>query len=245
MWNVTAEGADFWFSIFSWLLVAAAICVGVATYGVTVMGSAKEHFSSERIAANEAETKRAIADSDNAREGAAKANEAAAFANERAASAELELEKIKQQARPRQLNGALLVEALEGKPKAPVEILFPRDDSEAFALAMQIRDFLKLAHWEVLEPSAISSEHIAPRLSRYPTVMGAGGQPSGVSVVARPLTPDDFSREEGDVPDTPFKSLKNALLKSLGQLSSTESLGEGPPAGILRIVVGPKPALAN
>lgn len=224
MWNITAESADFWFAIFSWLLVAAAILVGVATYGVTVMGSAKEYFANERITS---------------------AAERAALANERAATAELELEKLKQQARPRQLNGEAFVAALAGKPRAPVEILFPRDDGEAFALSMQIRDLLKMAHWDVSEPTALSPEHVAPRLSQYPSAMGAGGQPTGVSVVTRPVTQDDFAREDGDIPDTPFKALKYALSRSLGGVSASESLGEGPPAGTLRVVVGPKPFPSN
>jgi hypothetical protein len=75
MFDVTPEGANFWFDAFNVILFIGAFAVAVGTYGSIRMGSAKEKFADERIVANEAETKRAIADSDIAKAGTAKAGE--------------------------------------------------------------------------------------------------------------------------------------------------------------------------
>jgi hypothetical protein len=103
----TAESAGLWFDIFNGVLLFGAFLVLVGTWGTIKTAAIKEQFSDERIAANEAETKRAVADSDAAREGTAKANERiaelstqaeqlrkdTAVSNERAAQLKLLLEK--------------------------------------------------------------------------------------------------------------------------------------------------------
>jgi len=60
-----------------------------------------------------------------------------------------ETAKLRKQLEPRKIKGEEFIKVLEGKPKSPVEIVFPRDDGEEFALAMQIRDWLKMAKWDV------------------------------------------------------------------------------------------------
>lgn len=84
----TAESAALWFNIFNGLLLLGAFFVFVGTWGTIKTSAVKEHFSDERISANEAEAKRSIAESEIAKEGAAKANE-------RAELARLELAKFK------------------------------------------------------------------------------------------------------------------------------------------------------
>ena len=171
------------------------------------------------------------------------AKQIAAQANARALEAKLELEKFKA---PRHIKREEFVKALEGKPKAPVEILFVRDDPECFQLAMQIRDALKEAKWDV--PGDIRAIDTAdtPRLSQYTSTMGVGGQPQGVTVVQRATSQADFDRErdnpfDKDAPiDTPRKALSRALMNSLGGISGGMSFDTGTP-GVLRVVVGPKP----
>jgi chromosome segregation ATPase len=115
MFDVSLPWANFWYDAFNVLLFVGAFAVAVGTYGSIKMGAVKEKFADERIIANEAETKRAIADSDSAKEGAAKANQRiaelstqaeqlrkdTADANARALEAQLALEKFKQ---PRSLS---------------------------------------------------------------------------------------------------------------------------------------------
>ncbi len=87
-----AEDISYWAN---WTLVGALLIGVLATYAIVVSSNAKEHhwaeerrLSGERISANEKETKRAIADSDIAKAGAA-------TANERAAGLEAESEKAR------------------------------------------------------------------------------------------------------------------------------------------------------
>jgi hypothetical protein len=82
------ESANLWFDIFNGVLLTGAFFVAVGTWGTIKTAAIKERFSDERISSNELETKRAIAESDSAKEGTAKANEAIAAANERAAALE-------------------------------------------------------------------------------------------------------------------------------------------------------------
>ena len=165
-----------------------------------------------------------------------------AEANARAVEAQLALEKYKA---PRTIDGPAFVAALAGKPRAPVEIVFVRDNPECWQLAMQIRDWLKEAKWEHSEPAAISGPD-EPRFATYPSAMQAGGQPSGVVIVQRATSQGDFERER-DNPfdtnaqiDTPGKALSRALMASLGSIGGSMGFETGT-VGKLRVVVGPKP----
>lgn len=75
------EAANLWFDIFNGVLLTGAFLVAVGTWGTIKTASIKERFSDDRVSANEVETKRAIADSDSAKEGTAKANERIAGLN--------------------------------------------------------------------------------------------------------------------------------------------------------------------
>ena len=88
MFDVSLEGANLWFDISNVILLVGALLVALGTYGTIRFAGIKEKFSDERVSANEAETKRAIADSDIAKQGAAEANA-------RAAEAKLALEQFK------------------------------------------------------------------------------------------------------------------------------------------------------
>jgi len=180
---------------------------------------------------------------------AAKANAQIAEASARQKEAELKLEQLRDRMRQRHINGDQFLKILEGRPKAPVEILFIKDDGEAFQLSLEIRDWLKRASWEVEEPRPITGADLAPRLAQnHPSAMAAGGQPQGVSLFLRAEGQADFDREADNPLDanapinTPRKALSRALLESLGTLSGGMS-GENGRPGVLRIIVGPKPQL--
>jgi hypothetical protein len=103
--NVSSALADTLFNVSNVVLAVGALLVFAGTVGTIAMGLAKEHFAEVRLAENETETKRAVADSDLAKEGAAKAgvevakaNEAIAKANERANSLEAEAAKSRERA---------------------------------------------------------------------------------------------------------------------------------------------------
>jgi hypothetical protein len=63
-WNVSSPVADLLFNLSNILLVIGAAAVLIGTIGSIKIGAIREQFSNERIAANEAATARAIAESD-------------------------------------------------------------------------------------------------------------------------------------------------------------------------------------
>jgi hypothetical protein len=134
------------------------------------------------------------------------------------------------------------LKALDGQPKAPVQILYLRDDQDSLEFAQEIANLLERAKWDVIsrEPIPTLTERSS---SDIPTAMSVGGQPSGVTVVAHSV-----SEEESDATSnrmtgknwvkTPWTVLDNAFAEALGtgQAASHYSVKEG----TLRIVVAPK-----
>ncbi len=150
---------------------------------------------------------------------------------------------LQKQLGPRLLNSELFLNDLEGKPTGTVEIMFPRENGECFQLAIQFRDLLRVAKWTVAEPVPVPPNDI-PRLANQPSYMAAGGQPLGVAVVSRADTQDDFQRlNDRDAP-TAINALTKAIFDTLGTVSGYSAgpdVFHPPPAGTIRIVVGPKP----
>lgn len=96
------EAANLWFDIFNGVLLTGAFLVAVGTWGTIKTASIKERFSDERVSTNELETRRAVADSDTAKEGTAKAHERiaelstlSAEANARALEAQAQLARYR------------------------------------------------------------------------------------------------------------------------------------------------------
>jgi hypothetical protein len=223
-------------AIANWGLLACLVGGVLSTFVIVKTADVKEeHWAEARRVSDEA---------------ISKTNVNIAEANARAKEAELKLEQVRERMRARHIKGESFLKILEGKPKTPVEILFVRDDGEAFQLSLEIRDFLKRATWSVEEPRYITQEDVSPRLERnHPYTMAAGGQPQGVSLFLRAESQADFEREAEKNPldpdrplDTPRKALGAALLDSLGTLSGGMSYENGRP-GVLRVIVGPKPQL--
>jgi hypothetical protein len=132
------ESASLWFDIFNGVLFLGALLVTIGTWGTIKTAGIKERFSDERIAANEAETKRAVADSDAAKEGAAKANA-------RAAEAQLALEKFKA---PRLLSPeqvALIAKKIPNLPMNSLAVGVVDSSVEAVSLADQIFKILSMS----------------------------------------------------------------------------------------------------
>jgi hypothetical protein len=121
--------------------------------------------------------------------------------------------------------------------------MFPKEDGEAFLLALQFRDLLRKAGWQCAEPVPVPSTDI-PRLTNQPSHMAAGGQPLGVAVSVRADTQEDFRKLEDRQASTPVNALSAAILKTLGTMSqyaASADVFHPPAAGTLRIVIGQKP----
>ena len=221
-------------TIANWGLLVSLLGGVISTFVIVKTTDVKEeHWAEARRLSDEA---------------ISKANASIADANARAKEAEFKLEQVRERMRARHLKRDSFLKILEGKPKAPVEILFIKDDGEAFQLSLEIRDLLKQAVWTVEEPRPITEADLAPRLApNHPSAMAAGGQPQGVSVFLQAESQADFERENEKNPldpgrplDTPRKALTAALLESLGSIAGGMS-GENGRPGVLRIIVGPKP----
>jgi hypothetical protein len=138
--------------------------------------------------------------------------------------------------RERHFDGAAFVSVLKDKPKAHVEILYKREDAEAWELASQIVHFLgegdrqlKGAGWEVSGPIALPIESADGPPAEV--MFGAG---SGLGVISQ------YQLHPGNT-DTPLDALVTALEASLSRLSRagfmTTTIPDMPP-NLIRIVVG-------
>ena len=168
-------------------------------------------------------------------------NERAATLENSAAQAKLELEHIKKKVGPRQLNREAFLKALENQPKLPIQILYLRDDPDSFEFAQQIEGVLKEAKWEVQSRNPIPTPS-TPRSE--PTTMSVGGQPTGVTVSAHSLSEEEINAGMNRTLGKPWKKtpwtvLVFAFEQSMGE--SKASSHDSVPAGVLRVVVGPRP----
>ncbi len=244
----TAELAGLWFDIFNGILLLGAFLVLAGTWGTIKTGAIKEKFSDERTAANEAETKRAVAESDKANAALgvaqadiAKANAQIANATARTKEAELKVEQLRKELGPRHLQRDIFLRELLSQPSAQVEILYLQDDPECFGLAQEIGRALEDAKWPVAAPKPIPSLF----LSDGPTSLSVGGQPSGVTVVARQVTSEEADASQNaflgkEWIKTPWTVLTSALAASLGKIAASAGTPNGPPEGTLRVVVTPR-----
>lgn len=161
----SSESASLWFDIFNGVLLLGAFFVLLGTWGTIKTGAIKEKFSDERTLANEAETKRAVADSDAAREGTARANERiaelttqseqlrkdTADANARAAEAELRLAEFR---KPRLVVGAdfeRVVEAIKPFAGTKFDIGHAMSGREQWDFLWQFEQVFPKADWVFVE----------------------------------------------------------------------------------------------
>jgi hypothetical protein len=142
----TQESANVWFDVFNGVLFLGAVLVAVGTLGTIKTAAVKERFSDERIASNEAETRRAVADSDLAKQGAAEANA-------RAAEATLALEKFQA---PRTLSGeqqARIAQVLSKFAGQEYVVTTFWDLQEPLAFANMLHQILQSAKWKYVPPA--------------------------------------------------------------------------------------------
>lgn len=148
---------------------------------------------------------------------------------------------LEKQLAKRHIDAAQFCKFIEGRAKAPTEIMFLREDWDAFQLAIQFRDVLRSCGWEVSGPTAVPPGDI---LLNAPSVASVGGQDAGVTVVVRVDTQEEMAQVQKSVADTPSHTLGEAIGAQLGTAGIT-AVGpaalHAPAPGTLRIVVGPTP----
>jgi hypothetical protein len=179
------EWAEYWYPI-SWkgvlaggLITAVGACATIVflllQWRTTTI---REVQSDWRTSVLESETAKAKAELGTAQADIAKATAQIEEARARQREAELRLEQLRERLSQRHIKGEQFLKILDGKPKALVEILFNKDDGEAFQLSLEIRDWLRRASWETEEPRPIMQSDLAPRLAQStPSAMAAGANP--------------------------------------------------------------------
>jgi hypothetical protein len=161
-----------------------------------------------------------------------------AASDARTKEAELKLERLRKQMGPRIIDRELFRDAISQQSKSKVEILYLRDDSEAFTLALQIQNNLPAAGWSVGDPKPIRVNGDSDK----PSVLVVGGWHNGVIVATHSFDPNDQADSisfTNEPKKTSFAGLSNALLRTIGGVvgRSDNSI----PEGTLRVIVGPKP----
>jgi hypothetical protein len=218
-----SESSAIWLNDLSNLFLIISLVAGVVSTGLIVWtGGIKDGYLQQQLATE---------------------HERAARLENDAAQARLELEKLKAKVGPRTLDREAFQTALMGQPRAPIEILYLKDDADSLEFAQEIENDLKQASWHVVSRAPIPTQHENSADADVPTAMSMGGQPSGVTVVAHSVSMEESeavsnSMTGRDWIKTPYTALTIAFQKSMGQ--SSGSGFRSCPEGILRVVVAPK-----
>jgi hypothetical protein len=144
-------------------------------------------------------------------------------ARKETAEAKLQLEQLKKQVGPRNLNWNASVDAMKGAPRVRLEILYVADDNDSMHLAQQIQLACSAAGWELPSRNPIQR----PPGWSEPLAMAVDGQPTGVTIVSRSPTPAD--------------SIEAAISAGIGRVGAHHNGPYAPPVGTARIVVAPRP----
>jgi hypothetical protein len=224
---MSLASATLWGAVANWGLLVSLVGGVVSTYVVVKTTDVKEHHweqqkkqAEERIAANETETARAVAESN-------RAIERAAEAQRKTAEAELELLRLRT---PRRLNAEIFATALKSKSRWPIIELWFLDASDCGFFAMDIATQLSHAGWappmaRVLQGSNSASEFLA-----YQTpVESRGASATGVSIVAKTIEDD-----------SPQQTLMMALSRAMPGWQVNGGRDSSMREGTLRIVVAPR-----
>jgi hypothetical protein len=238
----TLESANLWFDIFNVSLAVGAFLVLVGTVGTIKTTAIKERYADERVAANEAQAKRAVADSDAAKEGTAKANERiadlsvqaeqlrkdTAEANARAAETEERLQK-QRMSRALFFSGVSCRDALRGKPTGRAEVLWQHGvaDGEFFAhrIASCLAGDTGAPWWKIERVEAVND---LPHEART----------TGVTVIGKSGGFFLFRKPSDALLDLVGSALMAGLDKETGDL--TFGIDASMPDDLVRIVIGPK-----
>jgi hypothetical protein len=212
-------------ALIKWLEVWSAI------FGVIVLiGVAGESFFGIRLLWNNWKLQRS-----QAAESEALRAEIARLNND-TVQAKLALKQLEAKTGQRFLNPQKFKEALEGKPKGTVELLFKRDDSEAYMFAVQIWKNLDEAGWNVNKPIPIPSGGGDPYFSKdVPLDIRYGVAGSlGWTIKANRL-PGAYTENSA------IAALRNALTRGV-EISGTWTMEGDPtlPDGHFIVVVGQK-----
>ncbi len=220
---------ELWKSIFDWAAVVLVGLTFIAGAGALITGRILSDRQSGQI-------RQFDTDLTAAKTGLAEQQE-------RAAKAEGALRNLQLQVGWRWVNPTVFLEVLAGQPHGKVEILYLRNDPECFDVSIQLRQLLTQAGWKVERWDSIPEAE-----GGEPIAMAVDGQPSGITLVARSVTPEERMAADKVIGDenatdwvkTPYTVLEVGLFKAVGKVNSHIAGPHAPAADLLRIVVAPR-----
>lgn len=235
-------------SIDLWLLIFGVIVVigvgGESIFGIRHWWNSRKFQAVEdlestaqqaQVAGLNAEIARLNAD-------AARLNADAEQAKQKQAEAELKVERLRYLQMPRWVDEKPFLAALKDQLKPSRVLISYAEDDESERLANQFEALLYQAGWPITVPAPLQR---APNSPPYISAAESlGGQTSGLSIVScDPLRmPAAFLEMKGGFKaPTPFEALWFALGEAKFP-SFSPSQDPTLPAGIIRIIVGRKPA---
>lgn len=216
MWP-SYETASLLQNIGNWLLIGSLIIGVISTVIVVWTGNIKESYLLNDVAT----------------------------AQQNAITSQTNLAELKRHVGPRQIKRDVFLRALEGQPKARVEIMYLRDDPECFDVAQQVWQLLQDAHWDTISPVPIPQNNSSGAIQLGPTPMSFSGQPSGITIAAHSITLAEAEAGTNQIMGkewikTPFTVLVHAIGESLGSVNSWAKGPNAPPSGTLRIIIAPR-----
>jgi hypothetical protein len=143
----------------------------------------------------------------------------------------------------RQLDPERFLKALEGRPKAPVEIVVLANDSEALQLALQFQSLLQIAGWKVSHIREVEQRDLA-RLANRPAYTNEEDQLVGIAVAVAAESQEEFDIFGDREADTPLNALLEAVLETLGSANiyaASNKVFPAPPPKTLRMAIGSRP----
>jgi hypothetical protein len=217
-----------WEQLMIWALgfaALAAVAVVVSTASVVVLQREETARTKNEFESYKLEAAKDIAG----------AEERAKIAEQRTAEANLRLEALRKSMLPRifSFNDDAFRSALELILPAPVELLFDKDTSDAALLASRLYVIFLSEKWAVSLPSPMPD--VGPPASTtyqgMPKYFWIGLQAWGLAVVANPSTPLTQSVD----------GLTSALASSIPGQQVSGGTNENAPAGVIRLLIGPRP----
>jgi hypothetical protein len=147
MWEITSSSADRLFAISNFVLIVGAAAVLIGTIGTIVLSGVREQFANERISTNEAETNRAIAESELAKSGAAEANARAAEANQKASEAQLKLAEFRKPRGVTAEQAALIIDKISPFTGSKFDVGHDFVGREVWDFLWQLEPVISRAGW--------------------------------------------------------------------------------------------------
>lgn len=147
----------------------------------------------------------------------------------------------------RQLDPERFLKALEGRPKAPVEIVVSANDGEALQLALQFQRLLQIATWKVSDPVKVRQRELV-RLANLPSYGSEEHQLVGIAVAVVAESQEEFDVFGDRQANTPLNALLEAILETLGSVNTYaagKNVFPAPPPKTLRIAIGSQPASSS